>query len=260
MLLIDSHCHLDLLQELNKNSKNINDLMKKTKKNHVKKMLSVCISITKFYNMIHLFNNISDIYFSFGVHPLYIDNLYSKQVLYSFANRKDVIAIGETGLDYSNIIYDQKIQKKVFIDHIQISKITKKPLIVHSRNSIVDTIKILSSSNIEKSGCIIHCFTENIKIAKIFLDLGCYISFSGIVTFKNAKIVQDSARYVPDDRILIETDSPYLAPEPYRGKTNEPAYLLEIAKFIAKLRCTTLENFAKNTTKNFQTLFPTTRI
>ncbi|AFA40962.1 putative metallodependent hydrolase [Wigglesworthia glossinidia endosymbiont of Glossina morsitans morsitans (Yale colony)] len=253
MLLIDSHCHLDFLSNTRKNIKNI---VLQAEKNHVNQILSVCISVSQFSNMISLLNKIPNVLLSFGIHPLYIEKSYDKKLLHNFATRNDVVAIGESGLDYSKIGYNSEIQKKVFLDHIEISKIVKKPLIIHSRNATHDMIKILSNVNCEISGCIMHCFTENIQIAKIFLDLGCYISFSGIVTFKNAKIIQDCARYVPDDRILIETDSPYLSPEPYRGKKNQPSYLIHIAKYIANLRNTTLKNFSKSIVKNFQKLFP----
>lgn len=253
MFLIDSHCHLSLLSNIRKDVKNI---ILQAEKNHVRQILSICISISEFYNMLSLLDKIPNILLSCGIHPLYIENSYSKELLYQLATRKEVIAIGETGLDYTKIVHNAKKQKEVFIDHIQISKIVKKPIIIHSRNATNDIINILSDFNLEIPGCIMHCFTENTKIAKIFLDLGCYISFSGIVTFKNAKIVQDCARYVPDDRILIETDSPYLSPEPYRGGENQPSYLLNIAKYIANLRRTTLKKFAQNTVENFQKLFP----
>lgn len=257
MFLIDSHCHLDLLSNSRKDIKNI---ILQAEKNHVHQILSVCISISQFYNMISLLEKVPNILLSFGIHPLYIEKSYDKKLLHNFATRNDVVAIGESGLDYSKIGHNSKIQKQVFLDHIEISKIVKKPLIIHSRNATHDMIKILSNVNFEISGCIIHCFTENVQIAKIFLDLGCYISFSGIVTFKNAKIIQDCAKYVPDDRILIETDSPYLSPEPYRGKKNQPSYLIYIAKYIANLRSTTLKKFSKNIVKNFQKLFPNTSI
>ncbi|BAC24242.1 ycfH [Wigglesworthia glossinidia endosymbiont of Glossina brevipalpis] len=255
MFLIDSHCHLDLLIDNNKSKNNIDDVICNAEKKNVKLILSVCISIDGFFSMKKTLNNRKNVLMSCGVHPLYIDEKYNFNVLKNLSDKNYVVAIGETGLDFSHGKKNIYIQKKVFIDHINISKKLKKPIIVHTRNSAKESFKILKEKNIYQSGCIIHCFTEDKNIAKMFLDIGCYISFSGIVTFNNAELIRESVKYVPLDRILIETDSPYLTPVPYRGKKNQPSYLFFIAKCISKIKKINLEQFSKITSNNFKNLF-----
>jgi TatD DNase family protein len=168
-----------------------------------------------------------------------------------------VVAIGETGLDYFRSEGDLDWQRDRFRVHIEASKQTKKPLIIHTRDAREDTIKIMQEEHAEDAGGVMHCFAEDWETARRSLDLGFYISFSGIVTFKNAESLRDVAMRVPLDRMLIETDSPYLAPVPFRGKSNEPAYVLHVAEKIAELRDLSLEEVASITTENYQRLFGT---
>ncbi|QFQ32525.1 YchF/TatD family DNA exonuclease [Buchnera aphidicola (Aphis fabae)] len=255
MFLIDSHCHLDQLN-YNELHKNIEDMLKKSHKNSVKKFLTVSTSISNFYNIKQLFDKYNSVFYSCGVHPLYcqkeIKNFNQLQVL---STNKRVIALGETGLDYHYSIQTKEIQQYFFRKHIQIAIQLNKPIIVHTRNAIDDTIRILKEENAEKCGGILHSFTENDVIAFKLLDLGFYISFSGIITFKNSIQLRNTLKKIPLENLLIETDAPYLSPVPYRGKENQPAYLLDIAKHICLIKEIHLEKFAKIIKNNFYTLF-----
>ncbi|BDZ75364.1 hypothetical protein GCM10025856_30830 [Methylophaga marina] len=173
------------------------------------------------------------------------------------ANHPKVIAIGETGLDYFRSEGDLAWQRDRFRVHIEAGKQTKKPLIIHTREAREDTMTILENENARDAGGIIHCFTENWETAQRALDIGFYISLSGIVTFKSAKELQEVAKKLPLDRVLIETDAPYLAPVPHRGKTNKPVFVKHVAEFLAELRGDTVENIAAVTSQNFRRLFPT---
>ncbi|WP_367681681.1 TatD family hydrolase [Buchnera aphidicola] len=195
--------------------------------------------------------------FSCGIHPLYLDknNKINLKFLKKLAQENDVIALGETGLDYYYQKKNKKEQKYVFRKHIQTSIKLNKPLIVHTRESIDDTLSILKETESKTCKGIIHSFTGNISSAKKILDMGFYISFSGIITFKNADEIRKTAKYIPLDRLLIETDSPYLTPVPKRGKENQPSYLKYIADYIVKLRKINMEYFTEITQKNFYKLF-----
>ncbi|CAL4323016.1 TatD family hydrolase [Buchnera aphidicola] len=255
MLLIDSHCHLD---QLNYNiiHKNIDDVLRKSYQSNIKKFLTVSTSVENFYIIRKLFKKYPSIFYSCGIHPLYCHTELEKiKQIKKLSQSEKVIALGETGLDYQCSEENKKIQKYFFRKHIQIAIILKKPIIVHSRNAIQDTLKILKEYS--NQGCygVLHCFTENYKSACQLLDMGFYLSFSGIITFKNSILLQETIKKIPLDRLLIETDSPYLAPVPYRGKENQPAYLLNIAKNISILKKIDLEYLAYITTKNFYTLF-----
>ncbi|EEF81273.1 hydrolase, TatD family [Methylophaga thiooxydans DMS010] len=196
---------------------------------------------------------------SVGIHPnVEQEEQFTVEQLIAEASHPKVIAIGETGLDYFRSEGDLEWQRERFRVHIEAAKQTQKPLIIHTREARQDTMAILEKENAEKAGGIIHCFTENWETAQRALDIGFYISLSGIVTFKSAKELQDVAKKLPLDRILIETDSPYLAPVPHRGKTNKPVFVKHVAQFLAELRGDTVENIAATTTANFQRLFPTT--
>ncbi|QCI16597.1 YchF/TatD family DNA exonuclease [Buchnera aphidicola (Aphis craccivora)] len=256
MFLIDSHCHLDQLN-YNKFNKSIEDMLKKSNENYVKKFLTVSTSISNFYNIKKLFDIYNNIFYSCGVHPLYCQKEtknFEQQLKKSSTNPR-VIALGETGLDYHYSLETKKIQQYFFRKHIQIAIQLNKPIIVHTRNAIHDTIRILKEENAEKCGGIIHSFTENDTTAFQFLDLGFYISFSGIITFKNSILLRKTLNKIPLKSLLIETDSPYLSPVPYRGKENQPAYLLDIAKHICLIKKIHLEEFAKIIKNNFYTLF-----
>jgi TatD DNase family protein len=262
MFLIDSHCHID---RLNYNSlhKNIENVLKKSYQNNVKKFLTVSTSINNFYTIKELFKKYNSIFYSCGVHPLNcIKELKNFNKLEELSNKIEelsnitrVIAIGETGLDYYRSCETKNIQKDFFREHIRIAKKIKKPIIVHSRNSIADTIKILKEKSSEKCTGVLHSFNENYNSAYELLDMGFYISLSGIATFKNSIELCNTIKKIPLDSLLIETDSPYLSPTPYRGKENQPAYLLNIAQKIAILKKIDIEIVAEITTNNFHKLF-----
>lgn len=254
MFLVDSHCHLHNLDH-KINNYGVNDILKKASRNYVKYILSVSTSLSDFLEMKKKIKNHKNIFFSCGVHPVYIDSDYSFDQLFIFSSHKNVIALGETGLDYFKKKDNLFFQQKTFIEHIDISYKLNKPLIVHSRNSDKDTINILKNEKIRERCGVIHCFSYDINVARRFLDLGFYISFSGLVTFKNTQSIREAFCFVPLDRILIETDAPFLSPVPFRGKINQPAYLLYIAEFLSVLKNIDLENFSKITTNNFFNLF-----
>ncbi len=220
----------------------------------------LCISIDKnsCHEVLSLVNKHDHLTASVGIHPNVEQNEnFTVDELLALAEHKKVIAIGETGLDYFRSEGDLEWQRDRFKIHIEAAKKLKKPLIIHTREARQDTMNILEQEQAEQAGGIIHCFTENWETAKRALDIGFYISLSGIVTFKNAVELQDVAKKLPLDRILIETDAPYLAPVPHRGKTNRPAFVKHVAEFLAELRGDSVENIAAATTANFHRLFTT---
>ena len=250
MKLIDSHCHLNMdgLKE------RLPEVLAHMQDNHVVQALAISVSRETFADVLYLAEHYPHIYASVGIHP---DSEtaaeFSFDELVQHAQHPKVVAIGETGLDYHWCSGDLTWQHNRFITHIQAAKTAKVPLIVHTRKAAEDTLRLLREQGAEKT--VIHCFTEDVTFAKATLDLGCYLSFSGIVTFKNAADIQAAARYCPADRLLVETDAPFLAPVPHRGKTNEPAFVRHTAEFLAQLRGDTLENIAHITTENFYRLF-----
>lgn len=255
MLLIDSHCHLDSL-DYQKLHIDIDDVLDKAKACNVGFFLSVSTTLSGFSDMADLIGERENVFFSCGVHPLYLKERYDNQELLKFASSRRVVALGETGLDYFHQKDNITIQQQSFRQHIRIGIELNKPVIVHTRAATEDTLDILHQENARDCSGVLHSFTEDLVIAKKLLDLGFYLSFSGIVTFHNADTLREVVRYVPLDRMLIETDSPYLAPVPHRGKENQPAYILDIAKYIATLKNISLWELAEETTKNFFTLFP----
>ncbi|ULJ69913.1 TatD family hydrolase [Wielerella bovis] len=250
MQLIDSHCHINFegLRE------RLPEVLANMHEKHVKQALAISVSRETFAEVLHIAETHEPIYASVGIHP---DSEtaaeFSADELVQHAQHPKVVGIGETGLDYHWCKGDLTWQHNRFITHIQAAKRAQLPLIIHTRDAGADTLKILREQQAEK--ILIHCFTEDTAFAKAVLDMGGYISFSGILTFKNAKEIQAVAQYCPLDRILVETDAPYLAPTPYRGKQNEPAYVYHTAEFLAQLRGDTLENIAAHTTENFYRLF-----
>lgn len=258
MFLVDSHCHLQLLNYKEKHI-NIIDVLEKAAKKSVRLVLSVSTVLSDYNNMIkYIKNNRNDIFFSCGVHPIYANssnNIYTYNQLNALSANKNVIAIGETGLDYYHTANNKKQQQQLFREHINVAKIVKKPVIVHSRNAKQDTIMLLQEEQAAKCGGILHCFNEDIAMAKSLLDLNFYISFSGIITFRNSYKLHEVLQYVPLDRILLETDSPYLTPIPHRGQENQPAYIYDIAKCLALIKKITVERLAYATTSNFFSLF-----
>lgn len=262
MLLIDSHCHLDRLN-YHLLHKNIDDVLSKSSVNYVKKFLTVSTSIRNFYKLQHLCEKYYNIFYSCGIHPLNcikeLTNFHDQQNCFnkiqdlSKANR--VIAIGETGLDYHYSSENKNIQQHFFREHIKIAIQLNKPIIVHSRSAMHDTIKILKEENVKEYKGILHSFNENIDYALQLLELGFYISCSGMITFKNSIELCNTIKKIPLDRLLIETDSPYLAPVPYRGKENQPAYLLNIAEKLSMIKKIDIQTIAQVTTNNFFNLF-----
>ena len=251
-MLVDSHCHLDF-PELSENITQTLDLMKI---NQVLCALCVSVNLEKFPDVLALAEKYSCLYASVGVHPDATNNQEpSVADLLKLADHPRVIAIGETGLDYYWHKEAPEWQKNRFRTHIQAALSAKKPLIVHNRDAGADTIRILKEEHAEKVGGIMHCFVDTWEIAEQALALGFYISLSGIVTFKNAKSIQEIAKRIPLNRLLLETDSPYLAPVPFRGKTNQPAYLKYIAEEVARLRNISFSEIKSASTNNFFTLF-----
>jgi len=254
-MFIDSHCHLNLLAE---EEGGLDAVIEQAQANQVDHILCISIDKASCHDVLAVADSYPNITASVGIHPN-VDQTenFTVDELTQLASRDKVIAIGETGLDYFRSEGDLEWQRDRFRVHIEAAKQLTKPLIIHTREARDDTMDILEQENAEQAGGIIHCFTENWETAQRALDIGFYISLSGIVTFKNAKELQEVAKKLPLDRILIETDAPYLAPVPHRGKTNKPAYVKHVAEFLAELRGDTVENIAKTTSANFRTLFPT---
>lgn len=219
-------------------------------------MLCVSVTLEKFPQVSALAHDYPHIYASVGVHPNERDGRDpSVDELVRLAQDSKVIAIGETGLDYYRTESAMDWQHARFRNHIRASKAAKKPLIVHSRQAPADTLRVMTEERAEEIGGVLHCFTENWEMARTALDMNFFISFSGIVTFRNAESLREVARRVPSDRLLIETDAPYLAPVPHRGKLNEPAYVRYVAECLAEVRGESLETIADSTTRNFFHLF-----
>ncbi|RKS87711.1 TatD DNase family protein [Orbus hercynius] len=252
MFLVDSHCHLD---SLNYDNQSLKDVLAKANEHAVKHCLSVATTLSGYQSMrTWLAPYFGQISLSCGVHPLNLqDETFDLDLFKNLAQDEHVVALGETGLDY---YYQQdhiQVQQAAFAAHIRLGRELQKPVIVHTRQAKDDTLAILKDENVHSG--VLHCFTEDLDTAKKLLDLGLYISFSGIVTFKNAESIREVARFVPLDRLLIETDSPYLAPVPYRGKENQPAHVRQVAEYLAVLKQQPVEIIAEKTTENFCHLF-----
>ena len=253
-MFVDSHCHLDRLN-LEPYNDQLDGAIQMAREAGVSHILCVAVNMKHIDSVIKT-TDYSGVFASAGVHPLDLKDVELKESeLLNWANHPKVVAIGETGLDYHYDKETQDLQRDSFALQLETAKKAKLPVIVHTREARDDTINLIRSYACTQSAGVMHCFTESWEMAKKALDLNFYISFSGIVTFKNATVLQEIAKKVPSDRILIETDSPYLAPVPYRGKPNEPKYVPEVAKFLAALRNQDLEMFAQITTDNFFTLF-----
>lgn len=252
MPFIDSHCHINF-HEL---SENISDVLDRMQQNEVQAALCVSVNLRDFPQVLALAEQYPNIYASVGVHPDYED-VEEPTVgrLIELAQHPKVIAIGETGLDYYRLSGDLEWQRERFRSHIRAAKACGKPLIIHTRSAAEDTLRIMAEEGAGLIGGVMHCFTENWQVAQAALDLGFYISFSGIVTFKNALQIKEVAQRVPLERMLIETDAPYLAPVPFRGKLNQPAYVKHVAEEIALLRGITVAEVGEKTSENFTRLF-----
>lgn len=254
-MIVDSHCHIDQL-DLSLFDGNMDNIIQAAKEHDVIYLLCVCIDMNNFPAVKAIAERYPNVSASVGVHPNETDTYDpTTEELVNMANDDNIVAIGETGLDYYRTEEDSGWQQERFRRHIAAAKQVNKPLIVHTRQARADTIQILKEEAAEQAGGVLHCFTEDWSMAKQALDLGFYISFSGIVTFKNAVELKSVAKQVPLDRMLIETDAPYLAPVPFRGKPNQPAYVKYVAEYIAELRNETYQRIAEVTTKNFTDLF-----
>jgi len=256
-MFIDSHCHLDF-PEFQSRLPEVLENMRLAKVSHA---LCVSVDLPDFPNVLKLAQDHTNLYASVGVHPDYEDTTEPTFdfLVQTALQHPKIIAIGETGLDYYRMgdrsYESMEWQRERFRTHIRAAIASKKPLIIHTRSASVDTIKILKEEGAQTIGGVMHCFTESYEVARAAMDMGFFISFSGIVTFKSAKELQETCQKVPLDRMLIETDSPYLAPIPYRGKTNEPAWVSKVGEFIAHLKNTSIEELAKHTTDNFYQCF-----
>lgn len=252
-MFIDSHCHLDF-PELAADREAILRLMRENRVSHA---LTISTTLNTFPAVRAVAEANANMWCSAGVHPdeQVDDHEVTLDELLKMADHPKVIAIGETGLDYYRLPEPLDWQRERFRIHIRAARQTRKPLVIHTRSASADTLKLMSEENAAEAGGVMHCFTETQEVADAAMAMNFYISFSGIVTFKSAKDLKEVAKHVPLDRMLIETDSPYLAPSPFRGKMNQPGYVKHVAEHIAELRGISVEQVAEATTKNFFTLF-----
>jgi TatD DNase family protein len=251
--LIDSHCHLDFEGLADR----LPEVLAAMDANGIAGCMTIGVTLEEAAQVLAIAHAYPQVFASVGVHPEYADHREPDvATLCELANDPKVLAIGETGLDYHWHKDRPEWQRERFRVHIRAARELNKPLVIHTRESAEDTLAILREEGAEAVGGILHCFTESLDVARAGIDLGFYISLSGIVSFKKAEVVHDVARSVPLDRLLVETDAPYLAPVPYRGKPNQPAYVKHVAEAIADLRQISLEEVAAATSRNFLTLFP----
>lgn len=251
-VFIDSHCHVNF-PEL---SEDYTDIAVRMAQNRVKMALCVSVNLPDWDGLMRMVEREPTLWASVGVHPDYENEIEpTVQDLLSRAKHPKVVAIGETGLDYFRLTGDLDWQRARFRTHIQAARQAKLPLIIHTRQACEDTVRILREEDADKAGGVMHCFTESWEMAQQCMELGFYISFSGIVTFKNARDLQETAKKMPMDRLLIETDSPYLAPVPHRGKRNDPSLVVHVAEKIAELKGVPVQAIADASTENFYRLF-----
>lgn len=254
-MLVDSHCHLDRL-DLSQRDGGLEKVIADARDRGVSHLLTVAVDLDSSKSLLDITAKYPNVYSSVGAHPLQDENppIPSVEDIVSLAGASKVVAVGETGLDnhYGADSYDW--QRESFINHLIAAQDVHKPVIIHTREARKETMDLLNNYSLERAG-VMHCFTETWEMAKAALDLGFYISFSGIVTFKNAEDLRQVVAKVPLDRLLIETDSPWLAPIPYRGKQNEPQYVYEVAQCVADIKKIDLASLAQATTDNFFQLF-----
>ncbi|MDA1331766.1 MAG: TatD family hydrolase [Proteobacteria bacterium] len=252
MQIVDSHCHINF-PEL---SEDIEGLIRRMEENNVCKALCVSVELEKFPDILGLATRYPTIFASVGVHPDHQDcEEPTVEQLVTLSNHPKVVAIGETGLDYFRTKGDTEWQRERFRVHINAAKITQKPLIIHTREAGSDTLDVLREQGQGQVRGVMHCFTETMPFALASIELGFFISFSGILTFKNAEEIRTVAKEIPIEYIMVETDSPYLAPMPYRGKTNEPSYVRFVLEELARVKGLPLDVVAQKTTENFNRLF-----
>lgn len=259
--IVDSHCHLDLLED--KGFK-LSEILKNCLENKVDILQTICTNITDI-NRLLKFCDIDDrIYASYGIHPCNVSSqpkIIAEDIVKFCLDHPKIIGIGETGLDYYHDKNYVDLQKEIFIEHLKASRITKLPAIIHSRDADLDMIEILSDQiKIGDFPALLHCFSSSYELAKTAIDLGIYISIAGIASFKNAKELQDIIKKIPLEYLLVETDSPFLAPVPHRGKINQPAYTIHVAQAIAEIKGVSLSNVINQTTLNFLKIFTRVKI
>ena len=251
-MLVDSHCHLDFPEIVSQ----FDSVLALMQSNGVTHALSVSVTLEDFPKIRAIAEAYPHIFASVGVHPDYADlPVVSVEQLTALATHPKVVAIGETGLDYFRLKGDLEWQRDRFRTHIRAARACGKPLIIHTRSAAEDTLRLMREENASEVGGVMHCFTEDWDVAQAALEMGFYISFSGIVTFKNAKTLKEVAIKVPLERLLVETDSPFLAPVPHRGKTNQPGFVLHVAEEISRLRGISVDEVCTATSENFQRLF-----
>ena len=254
-MISDSHCHLDFPNIFNQ----LDNVVKRAEKNSVKYLLSICTTLESYDKIELIVQKYQNIYGTFGIHP-HESNKY-KEVNSNYISKivkknKKIIGIGETGLDFYYNHSDQEIQKKSFVEHIHSAIEMNKPIIVHSRNAETETYEILKSENKNSNlKILLHCFTGSESFAKKLLDLNSFISVSGIITFKNSNELSEIVSKIPLENLLVETDSPYLAPIPYRGKPNEPSYIIHTIEKLSKIKNVPKDQIILSTTNNFKKLF-----
>ncbi len=254
--IVDTHCHLDLIE---KQGANIDEIIQNALNHNVKILQTICTRVTEIDLLLDYTKKHDFIYASLGIHPCNVaeqPNIKAEEILDICAKNPKIIGIGETGLDYYHDKSAIPLQKSSFIEHIKASQINDLPIIIHSRDADLDMMEILQSEQKNHHfPALLHCFSSSKELAEKALDLGIYISISGIVTFKNATQLQEIVKYLPLDRLLVETDSPYLAPVPFRGKTNQPAFTKYVVDFIAELKGLSVAEVTHQTTENFFTIF-----
>ena len=255
-MYIDSHCHLDRLQL--EQDQSLEDILDQARRQNVSGFLCIGIGFENAEQLLEIESRHQDVWVSMGVHPLYQDQAHNESQLRHWCGKPQVVAIGETGLDYHYQADNKALQKQSFESHLQVAAEFKKPVIVHTREAQKDTLELIRANQSDSAG-VLHCFTESWDMAKAAMDMGYYISISGIVTFRNAETLREIVRKLPLDRLLIETDSPYLAPVPHRGKPNSPVFLPKVAECIAGLKQISTTKLAELTCENFFRLFPRCR-
>ena len=256
--LVDTHCHLASLSLEGKAGNNIDSIIKRANKVGVSHFLSVSCTNNEFYKNLEISKDYDNIYLALGIHPLNLEdepNWDDDTLIKNLKSSNKVIAVGETGLDYHYAPETREQQLPSFARQIAIANVVKKPLIIPAREAKDDTLAIMRSENARDCGGVIHCFTDTVDMARQCLDLGFYISFTGISTFKASDNVREVVKYVPLDRMMVETDCPYLAPIPVRGVENEPAFVRYTLKFLADFKGISEEQFAQITSKNFEDLY-----
>ena len=254
-MIVDSHCHLDYPNLYNQ----LDEVINRAEHNQVKYLLTICTTLKSFERIKLIITKYKNIYGTFGIHPhetQKYEQVDARFILNIKKKHNKIIGIGETGLDYYYNHSDRKSQKKSFIEHISAASQLNIPIIVHSRNAEIDTYEILKSeSNNSNLKVLMHCFTGSKDFAKKLIDLNCYISVSGIITFKNSAELSDTVSSIPIEKLLVETDSPYLSPSPYRGKSNEPSYIVHTVDKLSEIKKLPKEVIMKKTSDNLFQIF-----